>query len=98
MTKRETIDQNETNRDEWIAELNQIRHGTHHILTDATGVPTVASHLPLMNEMYELIEAMATGYNALVSSVARMEHKLDMVRKIIDSYNQSEQRRKEGKL
>ena len=85
------------NRDEWLVLLDEIREGTHHVLTEANGIPTVAVNAQLF-ELMELIEALTTGYNALISINAKQEHKLDMLRRIVDSYFKTEQRRKEGKL
>lgn len=85
------------NREEWLATLDEIRKATHQLETAETGVPTVAANAQLY-ELMELVEAMATGYNALVTREAKLENKLVLLRKLVDSYFKTEQRRKEGKL
>lgn len=85
------------NRTEWLATLDEIRKATHHLETAETGFPTVAANVELY-ELIELIKALTTGYNALISLNAKQERKLNMLRRIVDNYFMTEQRRKEGKL
>lgn len=81
------------NEDGWNTVLDKIRTGKVRIVTDKDGVPTLAIGAALY-ELYELLEAMASGYNALVTCVAEQGNKLKMIQTLLDAYKRAEAERK----
>lgn len=69
----------------WKNLLATIREGGHTIPTTDEGIPLVAVNAPLY-ELMELVEALTTGYNALVAKDTMNTKRIERIRKIAESH------------
>ena len=65
----------------WQDVLTAVRDGKKIIPTADNGVPLVATHAPLY-ELMELVEALTTGYNALVARATEDQRRIERIRKL----------------
>lgn len=65
----------------WDNALSAIREGKQSIPVAPNGIPVVAVHAPLY-ELMELMEAVTTGYNALVLRAADDQKRIERLRKM----------------
>ena len=68
----------------WDNALAVIREGTMPIPTDPDGVPLIAANNALF-ELMELMEAVTTGYNAMVERAAKDQKRIEFYRKLADA-------------
>lgn len=68
----------------WKNLLATIREGGHTIPTTDEGIPLVAVNAPLY-ELMELVEALTTGYNALVAKDTMNTKHIERIRKLAEA-------------
>lgn len=68
----------------WQDVLSAVRDGKKIIPTADNGVPLVAIHAPLY-ELMELMEALTTGYNALVAQATKDQQRIERIRKLAEA-------------
>lgn len=68
----------------WKNLLATIREGGHTIPTTDEGIPLVAVNAPLY-ELMELVEALTTGYNALVAKDTMNTKRIERIRKLAEA-------------
>lgn len=69
----------------WDDALSDIRDGKQTIPTARNGIPVVAVNAPIY-ELMQLIEALTTGYNALVLRNAENQKKSERFRKLAEDH------------
>lgn len=68
----------------WQDVLSAVRDGKKSIPTADNGVPLVAIHAPLY-ELMPLVEALTTGYNALVARATEDQRRIERIRKLAEA-------------
>lgn len=69
----------------WDNVLSAIREGKQTIPTAPNGLPVVAVNAPVY-ELMQLMEAMTSGYNALVLRDAENQKKIERIRKLAEAH------------
>lgn len=68
----------------WEDVLSAIREGKQEIPTATNGIPLVAVNAPFY-ELMQLMEALTTGYNALILREAENQKKIERIRKLAEA-------------
>ena len=69
----------------WENVLSAIREGNQTIPTAPNGIPVVAVNAPFY-ELMQLMEALTTGYNALVLRAAEDQKRIERIRKLAEAH------------